>query len=52
MYWRPDFLPIENLRMSDKSLWWDGNVHDIDTNGNDDPTLLALSTLELLNVDD
>ena len=37
--------------MSDESLWWDGKVPDIDTNGNDH-VLLALSTLEALNVDD
>ena len=48
---RPDFLPIDNLYMLDESLWWDGKVHDIDTNGNV-LALLALSTLKALNVDD
>jgi len=48
---RPDFLPIDNLHMLDESLWWDGKDSDIDTNGNG-PVLLALSTLEALNVDD
>ncbi len=47
----PDFLPIDNLYKPDGSLWWDGKVPDIDTNGNV-PKLLALSTLESLNVDD
>jgi hypothetical protein len=42
---RPDFFPIDNLYMPDESLWWDGKVTDIDTNGNG-PALLALSTLE------
>ena len=35
----------------DESLWWDGKVFDIDTNGNG-PALLTQSTLEALNVDD
>ena len=48
---RPDFLPIDNLYKPDESLWWDGNVPGIDTNG-DGPALLALSTSEALNVDD
>jgi len=48
---RPDFLPNDNLYMPDESLWWDGKVHAIDTSGNG-PTLLALSALEALNVDD
>jgi hypothetical protein len=43
---RPDVFPVDNLRGPDDSLWWDGNVPNIDTNGND-PTLLALSTLEI-----
>ena len=37
--------------MPDECLGWDGKVHDIDTNGNG-PALLALSTLEALDVDD
>jgi hypothetical protein len=48
---RPDFLPIDNMYMPDESLWWDGKVPDIDTNGNG-PALLALSTLKALNIDD
>ena len=48
---RPDFLPVDELRGPDESLWWDGNMHAIDNNY-DDPALLALSTLEILNVDD
>ena len=48
---RPDFLPVDNLRGPDESLWWDRNVHDIDTNGKD-PSLLALSILLIFNVDD
>ena len=44
---RPNFLPVDNLRGSDESLWWDKNVHDIDTNGNN-PSFLALSTLEII----
>ena len=48
---RPDFLPIDNMYTPYESLWWDGKVPGIDTNGND-PALLALSTLEDLNVDD
>jgi len=48
---RPDSLPVDNLRGPDESLWWYGNVLDIDTNGND-PALLALSALEILNVAD
>ena len=39
------------MRGPNESLCWDGNVHDIDTDGND-PALLALSTLEILNVND
>ena len=31
---RHDFLPIDNLYMPDESLWWDGKVSGIDTNGN------------------
>jgi hypothetical protein len=38
---RPGFLHIDNLYMSDESLWWDGKVPDIGTNGNG-PALLAL----------
>ena len=37
--------------MPEKSFWWDGKLIDINTNGNG-PALLALSTLEALNVDD
>jgi hypothetical protein len=48
---RPDFLLIDNLYTPDESPWWDGKVPDIDTHGNDH-ALLALSTLEALNVDD
>ena len=47
----PDFLLIDNLYRPDESLWWNGKVHYIDTNGNG-PALLSLSTLEALNVDD
>ena len=47
---RPDFLPIDNLYMPDESLWWAGKAN-IDTNGNG-RALLALLTLEFLNVDD
>jgi hypothetical protein len=39
------------MYMPEDSLWWDGKKLDIDTNGNG-PALLALSTLETLNVDD
>ncbi len=46
---RPGFIPIDY--MPHESLWWDGNVPDIIYNG-DDLALLALSTLESLNVDD
>jgi len=46
----PDFLPVDNMYMLDESLWWDGIVPNIDTNGND-PALLTLSTMEL-NVGD
>ena len=42
---RPDFLPGDNLRGPYESLWWDGNVPGIYTNGNA-LALLALSTLE------
>ena len=38
---RPDFLPIDNMYMPDKILWWDRKVPDIDTNGNGH-ALLAL----------
>jgi hypothetical protein len=48
---RPDFPPADNLCKLDESLWWDRNVPDIGTDGND-PSLLALSTLEILNMDD
>ena len=48
---RPDSLPIDNLSRPDESLRWDGKVPDIDTNGKG-PALLALSTLEAMNVDD
>jgi len=48
---RPDFLPVDNPLMPCETLWWDVNVHDIDTNAND-PSTLALSTLDILNVDD
>ncbi len=48
---RPDFHQIDDMYMPKLNLWWDGNVPDIIYNGNN-PTLLALSTLELLNVDD
>jgi hypothetical protein len=37
--------------MPNKSLLWDGKVHDIDTNGNGH-ALMALSILEAMNVDD
>jgi len=39
------------MRGLDESIWWGGNVHGIDTNSND-PALLTLSTLEILNGDD
>jgi hypothetical protein len=39
------------MRGPNESLCWDKNVHDIDTNNNN-PELLALSTLEILNVDE
>ena len=48
---RPNFLPVDNLRGPDERLSRDGNAHGIDTNGSG-PALLALSTLEILNVDD
>ena len=48
---RPHFLPIINMYRPDESLWWDGKVPEIDTNGNGH-ALLALSTLESLNVAD
>ena len=48
---RPDFLLVDNMRMPDERLYWDGNGPDIDTNSND-PPLLALSTLEILNIND
>ena len=48
---RPDFLPIDNLYMPDESFGWDKKVPDIYTTSNG-PALLALSTLEALNVDD
>jgi hypothetical protein len=48
---RPDSIPVDNMRRLDERLLWDGNVHGIDTNGND-PTLLSLSTVELLNGDE
>jgi hypothetical protein len=44
MSWRPDFLLDDNLPRQDESQWRDGNVPEIDTNGND-PELLALSIL-------
>ena len=47
----PDFLPIYNMYRLDESLLWDEKVPEIDTNGNN-LALLALSTLEVLNVDD
>ena len=47
---RPDFLPIDNMSKPDESLYWNGKVHDINTNGNG-PALLKLSTLEVLHVD-
>ena len=47
----PDFLPIDDMYMPDESFWWDGKVFDMYTNGNGH-ALLALSTLEILNVDD
>ena len=40
---RPDFLSIDNMYKPDESLWWDGKVHDIDSNGNG-LVLMALST--------
>jgi len=48
---RPELIIIDNLYTPDESLLWDGKVHGIDTNGNGH-VLLALSTLEALNVDD
>jgi hypothetical protein len=48
---RPDFIPVENMYRPNESLRWDGNVPGIIYNGNDH-ALLALSTLESLNVDD
>jgi len=48
---RPDFLPVDILRKSDESLWWDENGLDINTNGND-PVIFELSKLEIINVDD
>ncbi len=47
---RPDFHQIDKLYSLDLNLWWDGNLPDIIYNGND-PVLLALLTLETLNVD-
>ena len=47
----PDFLPIDNMNKPDESLWWDGKVYGIDTNGNGS-ALLVLSTLKALNVDE
>jgi hypothetical protein len=47
---RPDFLQLDLYRPED-SLWWDGKVPDIMYNGSD-PTLLALTTFQELNVDD
>ncbi len=47
----PGFYPIDKLYKLDLNLWWDGNVPGITNNGND-PALLALATLETLNVDD
>ncbi len=46
-----DFLPIDNMYKLDESLWWDGKVHGINTNGNS-PVLVALLTLKALNIDD
>jgi len=46
---RPDFLPVNKVRGLDEILWWDGNVLDIDTNGNDH-ALMALSISEILHV--
>jgi len=50
LFRRPDFLQIDLYRLEDR-LWWDGNVPDIIYNGSDSP-LLALTTFQLLNVDD
>jgi len=47
----PDFLPVDNLRGPNESLWWDGNVSHADTNDNQ-PALLPLSTLEVSNSND
>jgi hypothetical protein len=47
----PDFSLVDKLRMPIESLWWDEHVPDIDTNDNN-PALLALLTLEILNVGD
>jgi len=47
---RHDFLQIDMYRPED-SLWWDGNVPEIISNGSD-PALLALTTFQSLNVDD
>ena len=47
---RPDFLLIDNMYKPDESLWWDGKVPNINTNGNVH-VLLEQSTLEALNVD-
>jgi hypothetical protein len=33
--WRPDFLPVDNLRGPNEGLRWDENMPDIDNNGND-----------------
>jgi hypothetical protein len=48
---RPDFLPIDNLYKPGESPSWDEKVADINSNCNG-PALLALSTLEALNVGD
>ena len=49
---RPDFLPIDNLYIQDESLEWDEKVPEIYTTNSNDPSLLAISKLEALNVDD
>ena len=48
---RPDFLSVDNLYRPNESLMCDGNVPGIMYFRNI-PALLALSTLESLNVDD
>ena len=48
---RPNFILIESMYMPGKSLVWDKTVSEISYNGNN-PASLALSTFELLNVDD